>query len=150
MNWNKIRFCALLFVLSICVIAAGWGMSLKGSRKQASDRFKVIPYSIQDRVGWMAEIPSSSYYYQEPNEPEDDQKEHNHPEHNHPFSISYYDQEPNEPKIEHPKNEHPKNEHPDDGFPPSAFYDIQEPNEPKIEFPKSEHPGIVSYRNSEE
>ena len=100
MNWDKFKFGALLIVLSICVLAAGWAMRLKGSDAQSSDTFKVIPYSIETHTPWASEHPYLTSYdeeeeyddeYEEDGDDEFEEDEDEHPKNEHPSSASYWD-----------------------------------------------------------
>ena len=130
MNWEKFKFGALLVVLLTCVLAAGWGIRLKGSNSQDSDVFEVITYTSEQSSPLASEHPYSASY-------DDDQYDHEHEGH--------HDEEGDDPNI--PENEHQGNEHP---FSSSYYDDDQEPNEPEDEHPGNEHPSSVIYWNQGE
>ncbi|HHE40469.1 MAG TPA: hypothetical protein ENL10_03095 [Candidatus Cloacimonetes bacterium] len=120
MNCDKLKFGALLVILSVCVMAAGWGMRLKGSTSHDLAGFTVIPYTVETNLGWASEHPYSSA-----NEDEDDHdhREHHDGEdeydHGHAEHHNGEDQDPNELENEHPY---------------SVIYDDQDPNEPIDEY----------------
>ena len=85
MNWEKLKFVALLVVLSICVLAAGWGMRFKGADAQGSGGFKVIPYDTEVYTGWVSDHPYSAVNADE----HDVDKDPNKPKGEHPSSLTY-------------------------------------------------------------